>query len=144
MYTRAPYTMTPCDQRPIWINFAIDTFVLGSEASYHNREVKIIFNFDDSVLSRIQHVDMICKRGMDDLKKQMNNFKNILVQRSLLSFTALMDLVLQPQGKTVLERDLWMRRREENFLQKIAKQQKWARWNIEPRIVWKSCYARST
>jgi len=124
---------------PVWINFAVDVFLLGPEASYHNREVKTVFNFDDNVLSQIQNVEMKCKDGIYGLKKHMDNFRTILVQKSLVSLTVVIDdrLAGISQGNDDwFWRELSLLKREEQLRQRYAKQLDWTGCIVQPHIMW--------
>jgi hypothetical protein len=68
---------------PVWINFTVDVFLYRPEEFFHNREVQTPFNFDDSVLSRIQHVEMQGYGGLDMFKEHMTITREILATCTL-------------------------------------------------------------
>jgi hypothetical protein len=68
---------------PVWINFTVDVFLYLSEEFFHNREVQTPFDFDDSVLSRIQHVEMQGYGGLDTFKEHMTTTRKILATCTL-------------------------------------------------------------
>jgi hypothetical protein len=140
MRTRETPPTKPYNKRPVWINFAVDIFTCGPEAFYHGRDVKTQFNFNNTVINQIQHVELVCRRGIDDLKKHLNNFKVILVQKSLASFTAVMYHFDESERAARLEREIGLLEGEKKLLEKIRKQQKWAGWSVQPQIGWKVIY----
>jgi hypothetical protein len=85
-------------------------------------------------------VELVCRRGIDDLKKHLNNFKVILVQKSLASFTAVMYHFDESERAARLEREIGLLEGEKKLLEKIRKQQKWAGWSVQPQIGWKVIY----
>jgi hypothetical protein len=140
MRTRETPPAKPYNKRPVWINFAVDIFTCGPEAFYHGRDVKTRFNFNDTVTNQIQDVELVCRRGIDDLEKHLNNFKVVLVQKSLVSFTAVVYHFDESERIARLEREIGLLEGEKKLLEKIRKQQKWAGWNVQPQIAWKVIY----
>jgi len=149
MRKKNPSLATSSKQRPVWINFAIDIFVYGTEpiVIYSRNgddlkdEAKPPLNFEASIINRIQHVELQCGRGLAELRAHMKNLELVLSQISLTTLKVLFRDLGRDVGHTSkrspLEFSLLRQKLDLRVRSCIKKQQQASAWDVPPQIVFK-------